>query len=233
MKTQWIVLALAAVLTALPVEAQRRSPYYSSNAFRVHLGLFTPDGESAYWEDKQLDFSGKPDDFEDILFAADYIRRLNNRLALSISSSYFQGEADQSYLDFVDDAGSPITHRTNIEIFTLSAGLMLYLANPDAAVVPYLGAGGGLYSWTLLEAGEFIDFVPPPPIIVRDRFYAEGDALGYHALAGLSVPLSPEWSIFGEARWDWADDELSDDFQGFGTLDLSGRRITGGFSWTF
>ena len=40
-------------------------------------------------------------------------------------------------------------------------------------------------------------------------------------------------SIFGEARWNEADDELSEDFEDFGDIDLSGHTFLVGLSWNF
>jgi hypothetical protein len=45
--------------------------------------------------------------------------------------------------------------------------------------------------------------------------------------------VGPSFAVFAEGRWHNAEDELSDDFEDFGDLDLSGRELTGGISWTF
>ena len=51
-------------------------------------------------------------------------------------------------------------------------------------------------------------------------------------------PFTPEekedqFSVLTEARWQSADDELSDDFQGLGRLDLSGWDVRAGMTWRF
>lgn len=85
---------------------------------------------------------------------------------------------------------------------------------PHAQVSPYLGAGIGSYFWSLEEEGDFIDRND-------DIFFAtlqdEGVAFGYYYLIGLEAPITRRMSIFGEGRWDQADDELSDDFEGSAT----------------
>jgi len=236
MKSRLLQIALASSLCLVlvaPLAAQQRSPFSRDNAFRLLLGEFAPSGDSAYWDDKALDFTGDAGDFTDIVFVMDYLRYFNPQMALMFSSSWYEGSTDQSYLDYVDLAGLPIFHTTTLEIYSLTLGLVYNFATRDAPVVPYLGAGGGLYSWRLSEVGEFVDFFPPPPLIVRDSFVSDGSTLGYFALAGLDIPLGPAWSLLVEARGQWASDDLGQDFAGFGELDLSGYQYTLGFSWLF
>ena len=38
--------------------------------------------------------------------------------------------------------------------------------------------------------------------------------------------------LFAEGRWTRVDDDLNKDFDGFGKIDLSGREIAAGVSWT-
>ena len=49
----------------------------------------------------------------------------------------------------------------------------------------------------------------------------------------MEIPLSNGLSIFAEGRWLRADDELDEDFEDFGTLDLSGRDMRAGIAWRF
>ncbi|HVS02580.1 MAG TPA: hypothetical protein VMT16_07405 [Thermoanaerobaculia bacterium] len=227
----WTTASLLAVLAmglAEPVAA--RGP---QSSVRFRLGLLTPEGDSRYWDETALDFSGKPADFEDVVFGVDYLLELTPHAGLLLSLDHFEGEEDQRYLDFVDAFGAPIVHTTTLEITPLTAGLVLRLAPARSPIAPYVGAGGGIYFWRLEEAGDFIDFSFADPEIFSDRFVAEGQTLGYYLLAGVEVPLGPYFSFLVEGRWDRADDDLGDDFQGLGELDLSGRRIYGGIAWRF
>jgi hypothetical protein len=45
--------------------------------------------------------------------------------------------------------------------------------------------------------------------------------------------VAPSTSLFAEGRWVSVDDELGDDFSGFGTLDLSGSHASLGIAWKF
>ncbi len=231
------ILALGLVLLAVPSWAQYQRPYRGGsgqrNIFRVQGGVFTPDGDEDYFRDKELEFTGDADDFEDFSFGVDYLRLLSGRLALTSSANVFSGETDQSYLDFVDDFGLSITHSATLDTASFTLGMLFYLAARNSVVVPYVGIGGGLYTWRLEESGDFIDFSLVTPEIISDTFESEGEAFGYYYQVGLDIPLSSTLSVFAEGRWHEADDKLDEDFDGFGTLDLGGQEIRAGVAWRF
>lgn len=235
------VAALAAALAAasLPALATTRvappgrGHGGEEQALRVDLGLLTPRGESRYWDDKALDFTGEAEDFDDLAVRIDYVRFLGPRLGLTVGGSFFEGSLDQAYRDFVDDFGADIVHTTDLELSTLELGLELALAPRGSVIVPYVGAGGGFYAWRLTETGDFIDFGLASPEIFFDRFEDDGVAFGYHLRAGLEVPLSRNTAIYGEGRWQRAEDDLGGDFDGLGELDLSSRTLAAGISWSF
>ncbi|HEX2253112.1 MAG TPA: outer membrane beta-barrel protein [Thermoanaerobaculia bacterium] len=222
---------LAALLISAPAWAQARY-VGTDNAFRVRLGLFEPEGDSQYWDDKQIDFTGEPADFENVSLGADFRLGLAPFASLLVSGDVYSGEEDQSYFDFVDDLGVPITHTTTLDIASVTGGVLLH-GPRHWAVIPYAGAGGGFYFWSLEESGDFIDFFPSQPEIFSATFEDSGEAVGYYWMAGLEVPVGMRWSFFGEARWQQVEDELGGDFADLGDLDLSGRQISAGASWRF
>lgn len=234
------VLVLAAlVIVAAPSWGQGgqgphyRPAYGRDGAFRLRLGLFTPDGNSQYWEDKELQFTGEAQDLENLVFGGDYLWAIGDRMSLIFSGSYFEGDTTQSYLDFVDNRGDRIRHDTTLDIGSLTAGFVFHLTAPGAPIRPYVGIGGGLYFWQLSEEGDFIDENSPRLDIFSARLESDGVTPGYFGLAGIEVPVGRTVSLFGEGRWTEADDELSGDFEDFGKIDLSGLEISGGISWNF
>ncbi len=223
---------LGASLAVGAAQAQVPSgPIEQSVRFRV--GSFRPAGDSQYWNDKERDFTGRAGDFEDALGGVDYQVAFTPHFALLVSGTAYEGELDQSYRGFSDPRGGPVTHRANLQIASLTAGVVFHLTGRNAPFRPYLGAGGGLYTWRLEEDGRFIDFSPPPPTVFRADSVAEGEAFGYFWLAGFEVPIGRSWGFFAEGRWHEVDDELGDDFAGFGKIDLSGRDVSAGVSYRF
>jgi len=227
-----LAVALIAGITAVPASAQYGQYSNREQSLRFRAGLFQPDGDSAYWNDTADVFTSDPSEFEDTIVGVDYRMGLGEHLALLISASDYQGQERRNYLDYVDAAGGEIQHTATLDITTFTAGLVLRLA-PRARISPYVGAGGGLYSWNLEERGQFIDFGSPGFDLFRADYKDDGDTFGYYVQAGVDVPLAAGWALFAEGRWHQADDTLSGDFEGFGKLDLSGKEITGGVSWTF
>lgn len=229
-----VALAASLVAVAAPAAAQgRHHRYGGDHQLRVWLGLFEPQADSAYWDENFDVFTGDQGDFEDVQFGVDYKLPLSERFGILFSGSIYESQADLDYRDFVDGFGDPIVHTTTFDVATATAALVLDLAPDGAAVVPYLGAGGGFYAWSLEESGDFIDFFPVDPEIFSATFDDDGAVLGWFALAGVEFPLGPQWSFFVEGRWHEVDDELSGDFDDLGDIDLGGRTLAGGFAWRF
>lgn len=234
MKRSSLALILLILVAAAPAAAQRRGRHDPpDHALRLRLGLFVPDGSSEYFEDKALDFTGDAEDLEDLSFGLDYRLEVTPRFSLLFSGNLFEGQNDQHYLDFTDELGNEVEHTTTLEIASLTAGAVVHFAGPEAVVRPYVGAGGGLYTYRLEEAGEFIDFNPPPPEIFDGIFEEQGETFGYYWLAGLEVPVSRNFALFAEGRWHNADADFEDDFEDLGNLDLSGRDLSAGVTWRF
>ncbi|HXU44238.1 MAG TPA: outer membrane beta-barrel protein [Thermoanaerobaculia bacterium] len=225
------LLLLAAVASSAPVLAQ--GPAGLDQAIRLRLGGFRPEGDSQYWTDKARDFTGSAADLEDTIGGVDYRYEFTPHWALLVSGSSYVGHDDPEYRSFTDSRGQPVRHRATLAIDSTTAGIVVYLTGPDAAFRPYVGAGGGMYSWRLEEDGRFIDFNPPPPTVFRADSRAEGTAFGNFWLAGFEVPIGWHWGFFAEGRWHQVEDDLNRDFADFGKIDLSGRDVSAGVTYRF
>lgn len=225
---------LSGLVLTTTAEAQHRGGNrYNEPSFRIQIGEFEPDGESSYWDESTFDFDRGPGDFEDAAVGLSYIHPLGRRLGLQVSGFFFESSQDLAYRRFEDQFGADILHTTEIEIAAGTVGLIYNFAGPEAALIPYVGAGGGVYSWRLTEYGDFIDFDDPNLEIFEDFFEDQSEEFGAYFTAGLEVPLADTFSIFAEARWDSAEAELAGDFRGLGKLDLSGKSYSAGLSWRF
>lgn len=200
-------------------------------SLRFSLGIFSPQGDSQYWDETFDAFTGSASDLEDVVFGIDYLWRTSRHAGLLFGGSYFDGAATQAYRDWVDADGGDINHTTSLSLSDLTAAYVWRFGT--GGVGPYVGGGGGLQWWNLREEGYFIDFSDPDLPVVFASYRAGGTTWELFALAGLDVPLGRQWSFFFEGRYRWSEDELNEDFSGFGTIDLSGVQLTGGFSWNF
>ena len=229
--TRNLLVIAALVLVALPATAQGRRGPRELNSFRVRIGEFSPRGDNDYWIDKRNDFIPDEGAFDDAIVGVDYLRAVGPRLSVIASASDWETDVVQQYRNFVDDAGLPIFHTTSFEVTSLQAGLLFFFAHRDAMVSPYLGGGGGYYDYSLTEEGDFIDFADLT--IFSDRFTQSSDTFGWFWVAGLDVRIGEGWKAFAEWRGDDVDDQLSGDFAGLGTLDLSGDSFSAGIAWSF
>lgn len=234
-----VMIGLAGLLVlALPASAQRYGRRYYDNygggdgEFRVHVGSFRPTGSSEYWSSIRNDFTGADQsDFENPSFGIDYLLPVNDRMSVIFSGSWYEGTATNSYRNYLDNFNDRIRHDTTLDIGSATVGLFFHLLPRGAAIQPYVAVGGGAYPWRLEERGDFIDLGNPNLPVFRARLSSSSTAFGYYGLVGLEAPITRRVSIFAEGRWTKVDDNLKDDFEGFGKLDLSGREIAAGLSW--
>jgi hypothetical protein len=232
---KYLVLALfiaIAGLGATSAEAQGNWQPGDFGSWRFYLGLFEPNADSQYWDENFADFSGSPSDFEDLVYGTDYLWRTSRDGGVLFGVSYYSGRATQAYLDWVDADGRDIAHTTTFTLSDLSAAYVLRFGGNS--VRPYVGAGGGLLWWQLREEGSFIDFSDEENLpIVFASYLGDGVTWELFALGGIDFRLSHRWSFFFEGRFRWSEDELNKDFSGFGTIDLSGAQLVGGFAYNF
>jgi len=231
LRTTFVLVGLLVAVAPAWCQYRTHRAYQREGEFRLRLGAFRPEGDSQYWQDKELDFTGNAADLESASGGIDYLMGLNDHLSLQFSGSYFEGNTTQAYRDFEDNLGHRIRHDTTLGIGSATLGVIFHLTGPDAPVIPYIGAGGGAYFWRLEENGDFIDFDQNNEIF-NARLKSDGTAFGGYWLVGLEAPISRSLSLFAEGRWTKVDDDLSGDFEGFGKLDLSGREVAAGLAWT-
>jgi len=231
LRTTFVLVGMLVAVAPAWCQYRSRPVHEREGAFRLRLGAFRPAGDSQYWDDKKLDFTGEAADLEGPSAGLDYLLGLNDNLSLVFSGSYSQGDTTQSYRDFVDTSGHNIRHDTKLDIGSATLGLMFHLAGPDAPIIPYVGFGGGAYFWRLEENGDFVDFNRHNEIF-NARLQSDGTAFGGYGVFGLEAPVSRNLSIFGEGRYTKVDADLQGDFDGFGKIDLSGVEVAAGLSWT-
>jgi opacity protein-like surface antigen len=231
-----VMAALTGLLVlSMPAFAQHYSRRYAQNddgEFRLRAGSFRPEGDSEYWKGIQNDFTNsETSDFEGPDFGLDFLLPLNDRMSLMFSGSYFEGTTTGSYRNFEDNLNNRIRHDTTLDVGSATIGLVFHLLPRGSSIQPYIGAGGGAFPYRLQERGDFIGSGAGNPIF-SDRLTSSGTAFGYYGVVGLEAPITRSVSIFAEGRWTRAKADLKDDFEGFGKLDLGGREISAGLSWS-
>jgi len=219
------------ILGAADAGAQWQRRYEPVGQVRFRLGIFEPAGGSGGWDRVFEGFTGSPSDLKDLVGGTEFLWRTGRRSGVLFGFSYYSGATTSSYEDWVAGDGSEVRHTTRFTLSDLTAAWVYRFG--EHGVRPYAGIGAGLLWWTLADEGYFIDFGAPNRPVYWAWYGARGTAFEAFGLIGLDIPLTPRWSVFVEGRYRYGSDELGDDFSGFGTIDLSGYEVTGGFAVSF
>lgn len=224
--------AIGATIAAASVHAQGYLQPGEVGSLRFRLGLVQPEGSSEAWDSLYEGFTGSPEDLEDLSIATDFRWMISRSSGLQFGFSYFDGDGSVEYTDWVAGDGTAIRHQKSLALWDLTA-LWVFRFGAGERVSPYLGVGGGFLWYELEEAGDFIDFGSEDLPIVNTWYGAEGTTYELLGVAGVDVHLSPWWSFLAEGRWREAEDDVGDDYAGYGTLDLSGWEFSAGFAFNF
>ena len=198
-------LGLAAVLLA-------PATTYAQQSLNLSIGGFVPAGEDTRGDIdggdvlvNNLDFLAfNIKDFNGATFGAEYIVGLTPFVDASLGISGYRRSVPSVYADLVNENQSEIEQDLKLRIIPFTATVRFLPVGRDAGLVPYIGAGVGVFSWRYVETGDWVDSNDD---IYRDSFAGSGSATGPVILGGLRIPAGA-WDIGGEVRWQKAKGEL-------------------------
>jgi hypothetical protein len=202
------------------------------------IGASTPDAHSNFWDDNFQNYNASRSKLTGFAFGGDYIFHFDRHGALMLSAGFSGSSASEPARYLVDESGAPLEHHLDLYTLSLTAGYLFYPAGIEHRVIPYLGVGAGLY------AGELSSYRNS---YVSDDCDEDGNCttvyngsqdsffftLGYFAVAGLEVPVSPHTALLMDVRYTVAHAQLGGDFTGNRDLDLSGGQYTVGMAMHF
>lgn len=210
---------------------------FAQQSFNFYVGGFAPKGVDSRSPDdvlvNNLDFLAfRMEDFASGAFGAEWEFPLNDYFHGSLGFGMTSKSVPSVYNDFIEDDLSEIEQDLKLRIAPLTATVRFLPMGSNAAVVPYIGAGIGIFSWRYSESGEFIDFGAGGEIF-RDTFRDSGATAGPVILGGLSFPAG-NWLIGGEVRYQSAQGELDLDQSFAGSkIDLGGFTYSAMFKVRF
>lgn len=162
------------------------------------------------------------------------------RLEARVGIDYAMTRSNTEERDFDDEFGNPIEQLTELAQWGVH-GEVAFALTPrgrsigqyvwiPSAVVPYVGAGGGLVRYGTLMNGRFVDVVDYT--IFSDAIQSQGWTPSVHAFGGVDFRLTRHVLLTTEARYAWAKAELDGALAGF-EHDLAGLRISAGVRFVF
>lgn len=180
-------------------------------------------------------------DFSGFTIGADLGFRIAPRFDVVVGGSYAGTSTPSEFRDFVDQNNLPIEQTTTFQRVPLSASVKAYITPRGRSIghyawVPsrlalYVGGGGGAMWYRFRQRGDFIDFTTKD--VFSDQFTSSGWAPEAHAMAGIDFSLSPRFALTTQGRYTWARANMSQDFQDFHKIDLSGFAVTAGLAVRF
>jgi len=226
-------------------------------SFRV--GYFIPNAASDLWDIEFENMDFKPADYSGTGFSFSYDYLLSRQISVSFSIDSYTKQKVGSYMgyvgysDFDGDWAYPDIYEGDFipsHVFAVSntpiqVSLKLTPLGRKGRIIPYIGAGVGLYVWSVRMQGDMIDFsdewvdtdedVSIYPIYTVEARDESRFSIGFHGLGGIMVPVANRISIEGEFKYNYGKGSFSGSggFEGFENFDLSGYQITVGLSYWF
>lgn len=215
----------------------------AAGGLTLRVGGFWPRGESTLFQDvedlytREAYFDGvppgvTPSDFSTFTGGIEYHVTLMQNLELGVHADVAEKTLHTSSRDYVDDFGNEIQQSLKLSIVPMGVTLRLIPTGRTTRVAPYLAGGVDVFYWKYEEWGEFVDSFSPRLDIYEDWFRADGVDVGGHVAAGLRLGLNEDFSLVAEARYQFAETDMGDDFRG-SRLDLSGFSATAGLHIRF
>jgi opacity protein-like surface antigen len=239
-----------------------------ANTISFKVGYFMPSMKSDFWKTELDNMSFLKSNFQNATFSFSYELFLTQELSLVFGIDTYSKNQTGNYRDYTGiqfsdgDFAFPAqyyngdytpSHRLSVSITPLQFSLKIAPFGRRGRVIPYLGAGVGLYLWSVRMKGDFIDFsdeyvyddpagyeVPVYPIYSVDAMEGQNSgriALGWQAFGGFQIPIANRLSLELEAKYSSAKGKMGTDpnegFHGFQPLDLGGVNFSLGINYWF
>lgn len=230
-----------------------------SDTVSFKFNYFVPRANSDLWTDEfdLMDFDKSSFHSTSMGFSYEYFLRQEISFLISIDSYSKKKRGD--YMDYVGDtideedwafdygSGFAVQHTFDISITSLQLSGKLTPLGRRERLIPYIGAGIGLYLWHLRIFGDWIvfseselfydsdidDYVIGYPIYFANAREDNKLSFGYHAFGGVMIPVTNRLSVDIEFKYNFVDGDLTEDFEGWEPFDLSSYQIALGISYWF
>lgn len=240
------ILVTAGLLLASPLSAQSeidrgylfREPPIS---FGLRGGLANAIAGGDLWDFSFDELTLGRRDFTTVERGGDIAVRLSPRVDIVLAYDVNDVSRRSEMREWVDEDDLPIRQTTRLIRRPLGLSVRYHLTDRGYAIgnyawvpkriVPWIGLGAGLMSYSLDQAGEFVDSETLE--IFEDRYRAAGKTVYAQAGAGAALTLIPSVAMTFEARYLHASANGHPSFTGFDRLDLSGVSTSVGLSLRF
>jgi hypothetical protein len=150
---------------------------------------------------------------------------------------------------FMDQSTFSAMHRLSISITPLQLAIKVAPLGRRIKLIPYIGAGVGLYLWSVRLQGDIVSSgeeyiyetftglqLPIYPVHSTDAYEGEGFGkitFGYHIFGGVMFPVANRMTVEIELKLNNAKGRLSQGFEGFDLFDIGSFQLSLGVNYWF
>lgn len=229
-----------------------------SRIFTFKAGLYIPRGQSDLWTTEFDQMSFTKNNYINTNFGFAYEYFLTREASIVIGVDSYSKNKLGTYVDYAGislidgDFAFPIddyvadffpAHAFNVTVTPIQLSIKLTPIGRTGKIIPYIGGGVGLYLWNVRLTGDLVDFddvwvyVPDNidiyPIISVSAWENNKLSFGYHAFGGVMVPFTRRMTIEVEFKYNRAEGELTQGFEGFEPFDLTAYQVSLGLNYWF
>jgi len=205
-----------------------------ADTLSVRLGVFVPRGKSDIWDLNRRETTLTTGQMVGGTLGIGYDLFAGRRLNVAAAVYFYERDRDVEDRDYVYPDGTPIVRTLQLSIVPVEVSLKFFpLGRNRRGAIPYIGGGLGIYFWQYAETGDFVfNRGRRNAFIGSGDFRAEGQDLGWHAMAGLQIPIGRRATLDWEVKYTGLDGRLGPQFDpSFQPIDLSGWTFVGGLSF--
>jgi Outer membrane protein beta-barrel domain len=209
-------------------------PAYSDSFY--FLGSYVnPQGDSDIFLQNEIETDFETSDLNGFGVTFGYDHFIGEFVNIGGAVGYYQGRETVADSDFVFENGAPILRDIRLRTVPLEANFSVLPLGREVVVIPYIGAGIGVYFWQYEEIGDFVIDRNGNGDVITGSAFSDGADIGFNIHGGAQVPISRSATVIGEIKWTKVDGDL--DPEGFDPrfepIDLSTVTYSGGVSFWF
>ncbi|MBM3294285.1 MAG: hypothetical protein FJY82_07135 [Candidatus Aminicenantes bacterium] len=255
MSKSYKIAALAVLLAAAPLAA---------NTVTFKMSYFIPTMKSDFWDTEFENMSFARSNFQNTSFGLAYELFLTREISFVVGletysrtkGAFYKGYVgytidyeDWAFPDLYEGEFTP-QHSLYTSITPIQFSLKVVPFGRRMKLIPYVGAGAGIYFWSLRMQGDMIDFsdeyyyyddvynedVPVYPIYIVDAMEGRNFgriSFGGHVFGGIMFPIANRLTLDAEFKLSFAKGKMSEAFTGFAPLDLGHYQISVGINYWF
>ncbi|MCK4890748.1 MAG: hypothetical protein KAS21_05960 [Candidatus Aminicenantes bacterium] len=205
--------------------------FISGQSLNFKIGIFSPMLESDLWEVNKENLYFSNEDLQSIYYGVEYEHFIGRHFSMAFEAGTFEKTVYSQYKDYEYDDGSPIYQDLFLSISGIEANIKIYPIGHRKVFNPYIGAGVGVYFWEYEQWGDFIDFNTWE--VYEGYGYTEKYSAGFNFKGGFVFRFKRHMGISFEAKYQYLKGQLSNLFEGFEKLDLSGLTLNIGLNLFF